>query len=174
MSMIISVISVFVLSFLILFIWMYKNEQHGDKEFKIHHLLIAAVFLALVPTLLLALILFTFFGSTTIINSLFGFDISKGSLILISISFVVYTFTLDTLIAMVLEVIIGDNILTRVALFLSRVYAFYAIGMTFGLVQTGSFVIAIVIAILMFAFDYFNIGEMKLQMMKIDKNKSSA
>lgn len=112
MKIVISIMSVFMISFLLISTFVYKNNKKEPEEKRGGLLLVivTAFFLALAPTVVIALILFVLLGSVATVNMLFLLQISTKQLILISISLLVYLFSIDSMIEIAIKHILGKNI----------------------------------------------------------------
>ncbi|HLS35226.1 MAG TPA: hypothetical protein VK061_03200 [Bacillota bacterium] len=150
MKMLIPIFIVFIISFLLFFIWMYKNEGKSHLV----PLIIAAFTLALIPTVLFAIILLPFFGFTTVLNLSLSLGISKGELMLLAISFIVYFFTLDSLIEVLMKAIVGEGLLYQFVIFLVRFFMFYVISIFLGIAQTSSLILALLTASILLIGEY--------------------
>src|SRR5699024_312240 len=102
--------------------------------------------LSLAITVVFALILFSILGVTNFINMSFSLDIGMKSLMILTIAFLVYLFTVDSLIEVIIKVIVGKKFLYYVLVLLARIGAFYWIGSFIGLEQTVRFIIAVCVA----------------------------
>lgn len=135
---------VFIISFLLIFTFVYKDNKKEDTEKKLNGfaLLFVACLLALAPTAVIALILLVLLSSTSAVNMLFSLQISTKQLILLVISFIIYWFSIDSLIEMVVKHIVGKNPLYYLLLLCIRIFAAYTIGLFIGLNQLNSLTIA--------------------------------
>lgn len=155
MKIVIALIVVFAISFLLLLKFIYsdnKKEAEAEKT-TIFYVILTAFVLALAPTAVIALILFALLGSTVSVNMLFALHISTKQLILLAISLLVYLFSIDSIIEVIVKHIVGKNILYFIIVLLIRLLVFYAIGLAFGLEQTSSFTIATGVAIIILLFE---------------------
>ncbi|MFS0647162.1 hypothetical protein [Siminovitchia sp. 179-K 8D1 HS] len=144
MKIIVSLIVVFLISFSLIFILVFKGNQKEPEQEKLNFFLVILVtfLIALFPTAAIALILFALFGSVSAVNMLFSLHISKNELIMLAIALIVYLFTIDNLIEVIVKHIIGKNILYFMIMLLIRILASYAIGKAIGINQTNSFMIS--------------------------------
>lgn len=94
--------------------------------------------LALLPTAAIGLILFVVLGSANTVNMFFSLNISLNQLIILTISFLVYLFTIDSIVEIVVSHILGKNIFYYSVILLIRIGVFYMIGELVGLTQTVS------------------------------------
>lgn len=159
MALILPIIIIFTALFLCLSIWILKSEKEElkEKRARFHHVLGTALILAIVPTVILALIIFALFGSVNIVNTLFSFDISAKRLTLLTLALLIYLFTLDYLVEKSIEIIVEKNIAYTIILFLTRVFAFYMIGFLFNLKQISNFILASGAALIIFLFDIYQL-----------------
>ncbi|WP_087974991.1 hypothetical protein [Oceanobacillus rekensis] len=104
MIIITPVIVVFVISFILLFLWIYngeKNEIKAEKK-KIFSAIGASFILTLAPSAFIGLSLFVLLGSTNTVNMIFSLNISTKQLVILAISFFVYLFTIDNIIELII------------------------------------------------------------------------
>ncbi|MFD1362821.1 MULTISPECIES: hypothetical protein [Lentibacillus] len=156
MTIFIPAIILFVILFLFLSIWIYKGTKKEREETKanLFHVIGTAFILAMAPTVAITLVLLALFGSTNVANTVFSLNISTSQLIFLTISLFLYLYTIDSFICVLVEHIMGNNIFNHIALLLIRILAFYGIGLIFGLSQTSNFLIAIVVACIVFFIEY--------------------
>ncbi|QHS23752.1 hypothetical protein GWK91_12685 [Virgibacillus sp. MSP4-1] len=159
MTIIIPTIAVFIISFLLLSVWIYKNEKEEikKKKGKIFAVMATAFILALAPTAVIGLVLFALFGSTNLVNTIFSLDISTSTLMLLTVSLVIYLYTIDSLLSLLVEHIMGRvNIFNHLILLLIRILAFYTIGLIFDLNQKSNVILAVIVAFIILLFEAFN------------------
>lgn len=120
---------VFFVFFFIGVFWFMKhvNKKEGKKD-SFLVLLAMSIFFSLVLTLVVAFFLFLIIGSTSVLDRVFSLDITNKQLVLIGITYFLYYFTLDNLFVFLFEYLFGDSIYALVSLTLSRMAAFYIIG----------------------------------------------
>src|SRR5690606_40803456 len=100
------IISIFVILSLLIFIWILRNEQKKqNNNIKLFHILITSFIFSSVITFVFSFILLVLLGSTNLIDTLHSLRIPENQLILLSISFFIYLFTIDTLIGYIVEII---------------------------------------------------------------------
>lgn len=142
--MVISITTIFIISFLLLFIFIYKGNKKESETEKISFFLVIVVagLLALAPTIVITIILFVLLGSTTAINMLFTLQIDMKQLILLAVFLLIYLFSIDSIIESIIKYIVRVNIFYFIILLFIRILAIYIIGLALGLDQTTSFIIA--------------------------------
>ncbi|MGY0691863.1 hypothetical protein ACW2QC_03610 [Virgibacillus sp. FSP13] len=157
MKIIISLIVVFIISFLLLFLWIYSSEKEELKEKRanLFHVVATAFILALGPTVFIGLSLFVLLGSANTVTMIFSLHISTNQLIILAISFFVYLFTIDSVIERIVKYILGRNKFNYVVLLLIRIIGFYLIGKISGLNQTVSITIAVGVAFITLLIEVF-------------------
>ncbi|WP_164669978.1 hypothetical protein [Virgibacillus doumboii] len=157
MTIITPIIIVFVISFLLLFIWIFKGEKEEikKKKGKVFAAIAAAFILGLAPTVVIALLLFALFGSTNIANTMFSLDVNTSKLMLLTVVLVIYLYTVDSFFSVLIQHITGKgkDIFYHIAILLIRILAFYTIGLIIGLSQTSNFIIAVVASCIIFFID---------------------
>ncbi|WP_240377166.1 hypothetical protein [Bacillus piscicola] len=144
MKIVILLAIVFVISFLLIFKLVYSGNKEETKEEKINFLQVLFVtgLLALLPTIAIGLIVFALLGSAHAVNMIFSLQVSTSQLIVLAVSFFVYLFTVDSVIEIIVEYIIGKNIVSNLTMLLIRIGVFYLIGAFAGLDQTVNITIA--------------------------------
>lgn len=140
MKIFISLLVVFIISFLLLFKLVYNGNKEELEEEKLNFVLVilVSILLALFPTAAIGLILFVVLGSANTVNMVFSLNISLNQLIVLAISFLVYLFTVDSIVEIAVKHILGKNIFYYSVILLIRIGVFYMIGELVGLTQTVS------------------------------------
>jgi len=140
MKIFISLLVVFIISFLLLFKLVYSGNREESEDEKLIFLLVILVsfLLALLPTATIGLILFVVLGSVSTVNMFFSLNISLNQLIVLAISFLVYLFTIDSIVEVVVKHILGKNFVYYSVILLIRIGVFNMIGELVGLTQTVS------------------------------------
>src|SRR5699024_10544738 len=140
MKIFISLLVVFIISFLLLFKLVYNGNKEESEEEKLNFVLVilVSILLALFPTAAFGLILFVVLVSATIVIMVFFLNISLNQLIVLAISFLVYLFTVDSIVEIAVKHILGKNIFYYSVILLIRIGVFYMIGELVGLTQTVS------------------------------------
>ncbi|WP_217587194.1 hypothetical protein [Lentibacillus saliphilus] len=124
----------FLVSFSLLFMFVLKRENTKDGLSSLVHICFASALLALVPTFVIGLFLFAIFGSTNLVTMIFAFEISTGKLIVISIAYLVYLFTIDSVIEGIAETFFrNDRIISKaVMVFVFRVIILTGVALMVG------------------------------------------
>lgn len=150
MKIFISLLVVFIISFFLVFKLVYSGNKEETEEGKLNFFLVIFVsfLLALLPTAAIGLMLFVLLGSANTVNMVFSLNINLNQLIVLTISFFVYLFTIDSIIEIVVKHILGKNIFYYSMLLLIRIGAFYLIGDLVGLTQTINVTFSIGVALL--------------------------
>lgn len=150
MKIFISLLVVFIISFYLLFKLVYKGNKEEPEEEKLNFLLVIFVsfLLALLPTVAIGLALFVLLGSTDAVNILFSLNIGTNQLTVLAISFLVYYFTLDSMIEIVVKHILGKHIFYHIVILLTRTGVFNIIGYLVGLTLTISVITSIGVALI--------------------------
>lgn len=155
MQVVITIAIIFLVLFIMFFLFIYNGEKK-ELEMKIADIfpvIIAAFALALIPTAVIALIIFVLIGSTNVVNFLFSLNISMNKLIIMALSLCAYLLIIDGIVETVLKLIVGENIFQLMILLLIHIFAFYIIGLLVGLSQLNSFIIALGVALIIFTFE---------------------
>ena len=92
-------------------------------------------------------------GSTTVIDTLFFLNINTNQLIVIGISFLIYWFTIDNILEMLFEYLLGENPYAILSLAPTRMAAFYIIGIILNLNNTVNMTISIGVSLILLAID---------------------
>lgn len=155
MKVVISIIIIYIASFLLFFKLIYNSEKKEleMKKANLFDVIIAALALALIPTVVITLIIFVLLGSTNVVNFLFSLNISMNKLIIMAISLCVYLLSIDGIIEIAVKLIVGENIFCFIIMSLIHILAFYMIGLVIGLSQLNSFIIASGVALIIFIFE---------------------
>lgn len=158
MKIVIALVVVFTISFMLLFKLVYSGNKQEPEDEKINLFLVifVAFLLALFPTVAIALVLFVLLGSTSAVNMAFSLNISTNQLIMFAIALLVYLFSIDSIIELIVKHILGKNILYYAALLLIRIGAVHTIGTFMGLNQTISITIATGVAFIIFLIEILN------------------
>src|SRR5690625_124024 len=141
---------VYIISFIVLLKLVYsgnKKESSAD-QLGIFLIIFVAGALALLPTAAIGIILFVILGSTSLVDMIFSLNISINQLIILAISLLVYLFTLDHMIDIVLRYTFGENIIYHSAKCIIRIGAFYLIGEIIAIRQTVNMTMAVGTAVI--------------------------
>jgi len=151
MKIVITLLIVFLITFLLIFAFIFRsNKQESEEEKTSCFMVIFVSFLfSLVITGTIGLILFAIFGSTSLVNSLFSLHISTNQLVVVTIAFFIYLFTLDNLLEWIVKWIISKNLFYTSLLAFLRIGIFYAIANLVGLTQNVSITIAAGVAFIL-------------------------
>lgn len=137
MKIFISLLVIFIISFLLLFKLVYTGNKEESQDEKLNFFLVVLVsfLLALLPTTAIGIILFVILGSANTVNMLFSLHISLNQLVVLAISFLVYLFTIDSIVEIVVKHIVGKNIFYYSVILFTRIGIFYIIGNLVGLIH---------------------------------------
>ncbi|GAB2540036.1 hypothetical protein [Gracilibacillus alcaliphilus] len=143
------------ITFFLVFKLVHKgNKEEPEKErINIFLVLFITALFTLIITGVIAVFLFAVLGSTSVVNLVFSLDISTGKLFLLAIVFLIYLFTVDSLIELVIKYILGENMLLRLVMFMMRSAAFYLIGSIAGLTDHTSFILALGVSVIVLIFE---------------------
>src|SRR5699024_11112257 len=138
MKIFISLLVVFIISFLLLFKLVYNGNKEESEEEKLNFVLVilVSILLALLPTAAVGLILFIVLGSANTVNMVFSLNICLNQLIVLAISFLVYLFTVDSIVELLVSRILCKCIFYYSVILLIRIGVFCMIGELVGLTQT--------------------------------------
>jgi len=161
MEIIFLALTIFLLSFTLLFPWIYKTEKRDRKEAGIWRLVGTSIGIGLVLALFITVIITFLFlvlvGSTKVLNSLFSLHISGRALFWLALCFFLYLFTLDHIFGVAVELLIGKNVLSLIFLTIVRMIAFYLIGIFFHFKHTENLIIAIGVTLFVCLFDVYDL-----------------
>lgn len=144
MLLVILLLTVFIVSFVLLSIWIRKSNRKDETEERMSVVLImgvAGVF-ALLLTGVAAFFWFLFLGSTNVINTLFSLEISKKDLLLMSVVYLVFIFTLDNIFQVLVKLLTSQKYMFYFLMLWIRMVAFYLIGDFFSLTHYTNIVIS--------------------------------
>ncbi|AIF42871.1 hypothetical protein X953_06280 [Virgibacillus sp. SK37] len=133
----------YTVTFLLMFIFIYRSNKNetGEEHMGLVMVTVVSALLALAPTALFAIILFALVGSANVVDRVFSLHVNITDIIFFSIGVLVYLFTIDSIIEAIVKYLVGKNGFDHAIVLLTRVGAFYFIGLFIGLDQTSSFVI---------------------------------
>ncbi|MCM3584705.1 hypothetical protein M3182_02965 [Mesobacillus maritimus] len=151
MKIVITLLIVFLITFLLIFAFIFRSNKQESEEEKTSGFMVifVSILFSLVITGTIGLILFAIFGSTSLVNSLFSLHISTNQLVVVTIAFFIYLFTLDNLLEWIVKWIIGKNLFYTSLLAFLRIGIFYAIANLVGLTQNVSITIAAGVAFIL-------------------------
>lgn len=153
MKITIFLLFIFILSFIILFLYLSKENKKEESKDSIPMVVFSSVLFAFIITIFIAFFLFILIGSTTVIDTLFSLDITTNQLIVIGISFLVYWLSIDSIFEKVFESFMGETLYTALSLAITRVAAFYIIGILMKLDQYTNLSISIGVSVILFIID---------------------
>ena len=146
MKIAITLIIVFIISFLLIYKFMYSENKQEPKEEQDGFFMVVFVsgFFSLIITGTIGFSIFALLGTTNIVNLIFSLNMNTNQIIALTISFFIfiYLFILDDIIGFILEYIFGKNIIYSTGLTFIRIAIFHLIGYFVGLSYTVSFTIA--------------------------------
>lgn len=162
--MLASIICIFLVSFLFMFLWFFRNEQKESREKKVRWFSVigTAFVFALVFTVVFSIMLIALLGAANVINVLFSLKISTNQILILVIALFIYLLTVDSLIELGIEILVGKNFVYTLVLFFTRLFAFYMIGVILHVEQTANFVISAGVAFLIFIFEIYRLSNQKL------------
>ncbi|MBU9711926.1 hypothetical protein [Evansella tamaricis] len=157
LELMILVLTVFVISFCLMFLWIYKGEKKdlAEKKANIFHVSVTALLLAVIPTAFVGLSLLVLLGTTNTVNLIFTLHLSKNQLLILSICFFVYLFVLDNILERLANHIFGEGAFLYTILTLIRIGVFNLIGKLIGLDQTVSITIAAGVSTIILILEIF-------------------
>ena len=146
----ITLIAVYIISFLFIFVFVYRENQKEPREEKLNPILVftTAALLSLPPTIFVGLVLLALLGSANVIDVVFALDISLKQLMTLVIILFIYLFSLDGIFETIFELIVGKGKFYFVLVLLMRVFVFNVIARLIGISQTNSFILAFGIAVI--------------------------
>ena len=144
MEIVITLLIVFILSFLFICRFIYSENKQEPKEEQggLFLVVFVSVFFSLIITGTIGLSIFAVLGTTNIVNIIFSLNMNTNQLIALTISYFVYLFILDDIIEFILKYILGKNIIYTTILTLIRIGIFHIIGYFVDLSHTISLTIA--------------------------------
>ncbi|EIT84257.1 hypothetical protein A374_15763 [Fictibacillus macauensis ZFHKF-1] len=110
MSLLHTAIVMYVCFLIIFFVFIFRGEKkENPNEKAVFSSLIAAIALALIPTIVIMGVIFVTTGSTSLLVDFFSLKIDYQQIIVVSISMVVYAFTIDYLFVAIGKRLLGDR-----------------------------------------------------------------
>lgn len=158
MQIIITLVVTFIIAYSLIFLLIYRTnkKEKRNERINIAFVLLVTFILALIPTAIIAFFLFALIGSTNIINTVFSLELSLNTLIILSIIFLLYLFTLDYIIELSIEILLGKNNAYYITLFFVRTFIFFIICALFQLNDRVSFLVALSMSLILICFDYIS------------------
>ncbi|MDG5788803.1 hypothetical protein QA612_15130 [Evansella sp. AB-P1] len=149
-SIILIISVVYFLSLLPIATFIYFKNKREPQEEKMNMFLwlLVSIILAFPPTVVIAFFLLVLLGTTNIVDMLFSLELSMNQLIMLTISILVYLFTLDSVIEKLVKYMTEKNKFYLFIVLLTRIIAFHLIGMIIGLNQANSLVISTGVALI--------------------------
>ena len=153
MKIILFLIGIFMLSFPLLF-WAFRyiNKKEENKDSTLALIVIASLFSGIV-TLVFGFFLFLIIGSASVINNIFSLNIDRNQLMVIGISFIIYSFTIENIFEKLIEYFFGETIYAIFSLALLRVASFYVIGILLKLNEDTNMIISIGVSLIFLVID---------------------
>ena len=113
MEIVITLLIVFILSFLLICKFIYSENKQEQKEEQdgLFLVVFVSVFFSLIITGTIGLSIFAVLGTTNIVNIIFSLNMNRNQLIALTISYFVYLFILDDIIGFIVKYIFGKNII---------------------------------------------------------------
>lgn len=143
----------FVLLFILLFRFFYNENKKEDEKDSIMVLIFAAALFSLFITIVIAVFLFLIIGSTSAINLILSLNISTEQIMIIGISFLIYLFTIDHIIEIITEYLLGKNIFHYIVLAFTRISSFYIIGIIINIRHDINITISIGVSLILLLFE---------------------
>ena len=133
MNLLVMTLSIYLLSLIVFFIFMYRGEKKeaAEKNTNEKFLLstvIGALVLSLIPTAVIMGIILFATGSANVLVSFFELEIGFNQIVIMSVCMVVYSFTFDNIFVAVGRHLIGDNFFKFIFASLFRFLFIYIVG----------------------------------------------
>ncbi|NGP44808.1 hypothetical protein G4V62_07490 [Bacillaceae bacterium SIJ1] len=156
MALVVTLSIIFIIAFGLIFLFFFKeNQKHKDKDHLF--LVIGGAFLfALVFLVAFALIIFTLFGATSIINHVFSLQITSNQLMIFTIAAFIYLYTVDNVCEVLTEYMIGNNIAGVFFLALTRIVGLFFIGHFLRMSKNTSLALAIGVALIVLTIEWLD------------------
>ncbi|MFD1067480.1 hypothetical protein [Oceanobacillus locisalsi] len=144
------------------FYWLltWISKRDGDDA-RWYLRLFGAFFFSLIVAVVIMLLVFVFFGSVTIAQSVLGFEIDGGMLFYIIVVVIAYAFLFDNMIALIAAYLFRTSLFIVTAMAIIRFIIFYMIGIFFELSQQTNTMLAIVLIGLFLIMDILEFREKK-------------
>ena len=144
MEIVITLLIVFILSFLLICKFIYSENKQEQKEEQggLFLVVFVSAFFSLIITGTIGLSIFAVLGSTNLVNIIFSLNMDTNQLIALTISYFIYLFILDDIIGFIVKYIFGKNIINTTILTFNTISIFHIIGYFVGLSHTVSLTIA--------------------------------
>ena len=155
-------VSVFFVLFFLLLFWFFQHaNKKEDKKDSFLVLLAMSIFFSLVLTLVVAFFLFLIIGSTSVLDRVFSLNITNKQLVVIGITYFLYCFTLDNFFEFLFDYLFGKSIYALGYLTLSRMAAFYIIGILINLNNEINTVISIGLSLIFLVVNLIDLEKIK-------------
>ena len=107
MKIVIALIVVFIISFLLLckFIYRENKQEPEEEQGGLFMVVFVSIFFSLIITGTIGLFIFALLGSTNLVNIIFSLNMNTNQLMIVAISFSIYLFILDDMIGFIVEYI---------------------------------------------------------------------
>ncbi|QQD80383.1 hypothetical protein JD965_10515 [Bacillus siamensis] len=144
MNLLFMTLSIYLLSLIVFFIFMYRGEKKeaAEKNTNEKFLLstvIGALVLSLIPTSVIMVIILFATGSANVLVSFFELEIGFNHIVIMSVCMVVYSFTFDNIFVAVGRHLIGDNFFKFLFASLFRFLFIYIVGILCSIGNTANF-----------------------------------
>ena len=156
MSVLLAGIIIYMICFILIFLFIYKSEKAEEEEkvtFLTH--VLASALLALIPAALIMGIVLLAAGSVRTVSFLLKMDITLRQVLIISVGFTVYSFSLDFLFSALGKYIFGPTIIRAAFTALFRFMFLYIIGLFAELNANDNLTVASVLTLLFLLLDVY-------------------
>lgn len=163
MKIFVTLAVVYSISLVLILAFVYKSNQKEPEEEKMSIWMVwfVSVLLALMPAIAIAILLLTILGSANVVDMLFSLQLSTNQLIMLTIFILIYLFTIDSIVEIVVKYIVGKGIIYDVIILLSRTFVFYWIALLQKINQMNSFIIALGVAFIILIIELLYHGRKK-------------
>ncbi|GAA0453497.1 hypothetical protein [Alkalibacillus silvisoli] len=141
----ITLTAVYIISFILIYNFIKRQNKKESYSEQMHAtmVVIVAAFLALPILVVVGAFTFAIIGSVSLVDMMFSFNLSTNQLVVLGITFIIYLFTLDSLIEMLVKYFINPIVLYALVISLIRIGVFYIIGSVMDLQQRTGLAIAV-------------------------------
>lgn len=155
MKLISVVMVIYMMSHVLLFMFVYNEnkKEHEEEKLSLFGLFLVSFMLSLIVTTVITFFLFIVLGSTTTVNMLFSLNISTNQLILLTVIFFIYLFTIDNIIEIFVKYIVNYLIIDLIIICLIRIFTFYLIALLVNVDQLKSFLFAIGVSLILLTIE---------------------
>lgn len=160
MNLLVMTLSIYLLSLIVFFIFMYRGEKKeaAEKNTNEKFLLstvIGALVLSLIPTAVIMVIILFATGSANVLVSFFELEIEFKQIVITSVCMVVYSFTFDNIFVAVGRHLIGDNFFKFIFASLFRFLFIYIVGILCSIGNSDNFKLSLGLTLFFFVRMYF-------------------